>query len=218
MAITSALYLNCQQYNTLLVFINGNNHLHYETCAHTILTILLVNKIKNKKKKEKKRRRDTKRRAKTLKSSMSTFFLREGETLRNAKNFKIWCKPTSTKHKHATHTSCISSLEEFHENSTKCHAIFAQSTDFGGTDYSTAMRPYVLQRLRYKDHRKPGRSKTLPKLPQTNNGRFTDKFHAENHGGQGSYPMQSLLAQRRAWNAAKARLPRGRNHLLQWGM
>ena len=38
---------------------------------------------------------------------------------------------------------CISSFEEFHENSTKCDAIFAQSTDFGGTNYSTAVRPYV---------------------------------------------------------------------------
>ena len=62
----------------------------------------------------------------------------------------------------ATHSSCIHGLEEFHENSTKCHAIFAQSTDFGGTNYSTAMRPYVLQRLRYKDQRKPGGPRHCP--------------------------------------------------------
>ena len=62
---------------------------------------------------------------------------------------------------------CIKSLEEFHENSTNCDAIFAHSTDFGETNYSTAVQPYVFQRLRYKDQRKPGRSKTLPKLPQT---------------------------------------------------
>lgn len=49
-----------------------------------------------------------------------------------------------------------------------------------------------LQRLRYEDKRKPGQSKTLLKLPQTNKGRFKD------HSGQGSYPMQSLPTQRRA--------------------
>ena len=38
------------------------------------------NTVGKQNKKEKKRRRDTKRRAKTLKASMSTFFLREGET------------------------------------------------------------------------------------------------------------------------------------------
>ena len=55
---------------------------------------------------------------------------------------------------------CIESLEEFHENSTKCDAIFAHSTDSGETNYSTAVQSYVFQRLRCKDQRKPGRSKT----------------------------------------------------------
>ena len=80
------------------------------------------------------------------------------------KNLEAQSTSTQTKN---IYVLCIKSLKQFHENSTKCDAIFAQSTDFGETNYSTAIQPYVLQQLRYEDQRDPGRSKTLPKLPQT---------------------------------------------------
>ena len=173
-------HYKCQQYNTLIVFINEINHLHYETCAHTTLTILLVNKTNKQQqqnsKDEKKRKRDSKRRAKMLMSSMPTFLLTEGETRKKLEKKKkdmvfknLEAQSTSTQTKNI-YVLRIKSIKEFHENSTKCDAIFAQSTDFGETNYSTAIQPYVLQQLRYEDQRDPGRSKTLPKLPQTDKG------------------------------------------------
>ena len=63
------------------------------------------------------------------------------------KNLEVESTSTQTKN---IYVLCIKSLKEFHENSTKCDAIFAQSTDFGETNYSPAIQSYVLQQLRYE--------------------------------------------------------------------
>ena len=56
------------------------------------------------------------------------------------KNLEDQSTSTQTKN---IHVLCIKSLEEFHENSTKCDEMFAQWTDFSETNCSTAMQPFV---------------------------------------------------------------------------
>ena len=114
------------------------NHLHYETCAHTTLTMLLVNKTNKQKNKIIKTKRKGKETPSVVQKCLCrqrllSFWHREriGKNRKKKdmvfKNLQVQSRRTQTKN---IYVLFIKSLKEFHENWTKCDAIFGAVNRF----------------------------------------------------------------------------------------